>query len=186
MKTGWVLALGIVCGLLGAGIILLVSRPPRGNAIVLFPPPSPVPLVVFVSGAVAHPDVYTLPSGSRVRDAIQAAGGLSPDADPQTLNLASFLTDGAKVQVPTIPKATNSNASVIGVVPGIVGGLININIASQQELDTLPEIGPTLAQRIITYRETKGLFSRIEDIQNVSGIGPATFEKIKALITVGN
>lgn len=194
MKTGWTLALGVICGLLGAGIILLVSHPPGGSAITLLPPPSPVPLVVYISGAVVRPDVYTLPAGSRVRDAIQAAGGPSSQADLQNLNLAAFLQDGMKIQVPQIVKApivpgdmtSISNLSAAGVGQRVAGALVNINTASQQELDTLPEIGPALAQRIIAYRTAKGPFAKIEDIQNVSGIGPVTFEKIKDLITVGN
>lgn len=194
MKTGWALALGVICGLLGAGIILLVSRPPGGSAITLLPPPSPIPLVVYVSGAVARPDIYTMPVGSRVRDAIQAAGGLSSQADPQSLNLAAFLEDGMKIQVAQIVKTPiapgamtgTSNSSATGLSQGVVSRLVNINTASQQELDTLPEIGPALAQRIIAYRTAKGPFTKIEDIQNVSGIGAVTFEKIKDLIIVGN
>ena len=194
MKTGWALALGVICGLLGAGIILLVSRPPGGSAITLLPPPSPVPLVVYVSGAVARPDIYTVPVGSRVRDAIQAAGGLSSQADPQSLNLAAFLEDGMKIQVAEIVKTPiapgamtgTSNSSATGLSQGVASSLVNINTASQQELDTLPEIGPALAQRIIAYRTAKGPFTKIEDIQNVSGIGAVTFEKIKDMITIGN
>ena len=194
MKTGWALALGVICGLLGAGIILLVSRPPGGSAITLLPPPSPVPLVVYVSGAVTRPDIYTMPVGSRLRDAIQAAGGLSSQADPQNLNLAAFLEDGMKIQVaqivktPIVPGAMTgtSNLSATGLSQGVASSLVNINTASQQELDTLAGIGPALAQRIIAYRTAKGPFTKIEDIQNVSGIGAVTFEKIKDLITVGN
>ncbi|MCJ7531791.1 MAG: ComEA family DNA-binding protein [Anaerolineales bacterium] len=194
MKTGWALALGVICGLLGAGIILLVSRPQGGSAITLLPPPSPIPMVVYVSGAVARPDIYTMPAGSRVRDAIQAAGGLSSQADPQSLNLAAFLEDGMKIQVAQIIKTPiapgamigTSNSSATGLSQGVASSLVNINTASQQELDTLPEIGPALAQRIIAYRTAKGPFTKIEDIQNVSGIGAVTFEKIKDMITIGN
>jgi len=194
VKTGWALTLGVICGLLGAGIILLVSRPPGGSAITLLPPPSPVPLVVYVSGAVARPDIYTMPVGSRVRDAIQAAGGLSSQADPQNLNLAAFLEDGMKIQVAEIVKTPiapgamtgTSNSSATGLSQGVASSLVNINTASQQELDTLAGIGPALAQRIIAYRTAKGPFTKIEDIQNVSGIGAVTFEKIKDMITIGN
>jgi competence protein ComEA len=133
-------------------------------------------------------------AGSRVRDAIQAAGGLSSQADPQSLNLAAFLEDGMKIQVAQIVKTPiapgamigTSNSSATGLSQGVASSLVNINTASQQELDTLPEIGPALAQRIIAYRTAKGPFTKIEDIQNVSGIGTVTFEKIKDLITVGN
>src|SRR4030066_1289788 len=92
----WAIAYGVVCGLLAAGIILLVSRFPRGEAIQLRPPPSPQPILVDVTGAVVQPGVYSLPYGSRVFDAIEAAGGLTEAAVAQTLTQAAFLEDGQK------------------------------------------------------------------------------------------
>ncbi|MEJ2348723.1 MAG: SLBB domain-containing protein [Anaerolineales bacterium] len=90
MKTWWGIAFGVLCGLFGAGILLLASRQPRGEPIQLRPPPTPPPVIVHVTGAVAQPGVYTLASESRVEDAVQAAGGVSPQADVQSLNLAAF------------------------------------------------------------------------------------------------
>ena len=188
MSGWWKLLLGLFCGLLAAGLILLVSSPPRGQPISLLPPPTEAPIVVYVAGAVAHPGVYALPPGSRAQDAIQVAGGLLPQANPQLLNLAELLEDGVKVSVPTqyptplpasltpLPGVTQSKAGIL--YP------ININTATLEELDSLPEIGPSLAQRIIEYREKNGLFKSIEEIMNVSGIGPSIFEQIKDLITV--
>ena len=149
------------------------------------------PLVVHVSGAVSHPGVYELIQGSRVQDAIQAAGDLTPDADAQALNLAAPLDDGALVHVP-LKSAEQppmispgiSAPSPAGNPGSAPGGLININTASQSELESLPGIGPVLAQRIIEYRQSHGSFSSTEAIMDISGIGPATFEKIKDLITV--
>ena len=180
----WAIAYGVVCGLLAAGIILLGSRFPRGEAIQLRPPPSPQPILVDVTGAVVQPGVYSLPYGSRVFDAIEAAGGLTEAAVTKPLNLAAFLEDGQKVWVP------QATATPIPGIPSAerasgVEVLVNINTASQNQLEELPEIGPVTAQRIIAYRETNGPFLKIEDIQKVEGIGQATFEKIKDLITVG-
>ena len=180
----WAIAYGVVCGLLAAGIILLVSRPPRGEAIQLRPPPSPQPILVDITGAVVQPGVYSLPYGSRVFDAIEAAGGLTEAAVTKPLNLAAFLEDGQKVWVP------QATATPIPGIPSAdrasgVEVLVNINTASQNQLEELPEIGPVTAQRIIAYREANGPFLKIEDIQKVEGIGQATFEKIKDLITVG-
>jgi len=190
----WKVAFGAVCGLLGAGIILLVSSPPRGQGIALSPPPSPAPIAVHVIGAVANPGVYGLEAGSRVRDAIEAAGGLLPEADAQALNLAAFAQDGERLEIPAIPPPTPTRglapaAPVQGTNPAAPasgdGYLVNINTASQEELESLPYIGPALAQRIIEYREANGPFESIEEIIEVYGIGQKTFENIQDLITVG-
>lgn len=187
----WPISLGLMLGLLASGLILLVSSQPRGEAVRLSPPPTAPPLVVHVSGAVSQPGVFNLMQGSRVQDAIQAAGGITPDADAQALNLAAPLADGVLVYVPL-----KSQEGPATMSPGIsapspagnpgptAGGLININTASQSELESLPGIGPVLAQRIIEYRQSHGAFSSTEAIIDVSGIGPGIFEKIKDLITV--
>ncbi len=100
MKNWWVLALGVVFGLLGAGIIFLSSQPPRGNAIALLPPPTPIPIQVHISGEIQNPGVYALPVNSRVQDIIEAAGGFTENANSTSLNLAAQLEDGMRVQVP--------------------------------------------------------------------------------------
>lgn len=184
-KPGWLVLLGVVGGLLGAGLLFLVSRPPVGQAIQLLPPPTRLPLVVYVTGAVMAPDVYTLSPGSRVADAIRAAGGLTDEADPQVLNLAQVVTDGLRIQVPTLVKASQETlveVPVRAITP--VHTLININTANQAELESLPEIGPHLAQEIILYREANGPFESIDQIMDVSGVGTVTFETIRDLITV--
>jgi competence protein ComEA len=180
----WGIAYGVLCGLLATGIILLVSRTPRGEAIELRPPPSPQPILVDVTGAVIQPGVYSLPYGSRVVDAIEAAGGLTDDALTRSLNLASILEDGQKVWVPQVT-ATPLPGTPPDVRASGVEILVNINTSSQSQLEELPEIGPVTALAIIAYRETNGPFLKIEDIQKVDGIGTVTFEKIKDLITVG-
>ncbi len=185
--VAWPISLGVLIGLLVAGFMMLVSSSPRGEAIRILPPPSPQPLSVYVSGAVARPGVYSLPQGSRVLDAIRAAGEALPDADLESLNLAAPLEDGVQVEMPIIGAAETSQATpgASRFAPGgATGGLVNINTAAQEELEGLPGIGPTLAQRIIDYRQANGPFASIEAIQDVEGIGPGIFEEIKELITV--
>jgi len=153
----------------------------------LFPTPTLAPIRVHVSGAVGQPAVYELPPGSIVQDAIDAAGGPAPDADLDHINLALELGDQQQVYVPRQGE-TNPPPPVSGGEPGSegsVGALVNVNTATVVELETLPRIGPVTAQRIVDYREANGPFEAIEDIQNVPGIGPATFEGLKDLITVG-
>ena len=186
LNSWWLLIIGIVGGLLGTAILMLFTSQPRGEAVVLLPPPTPRPILVHVSGAVVNPDVYHLPSDCHVQEAIDAAGGLLPEADSATLNLASKLEDGEKILVPfkpqertVLPEETNGNTE-----GSQTEFPININTATLDELTLLPGIGDVKGQAIIDYRETNGAFVVIEQIQNVSGIGPATFEKIKDLITV--
>lgn len=190
MKSGWMVALVVVVGLLGAGSLWLASSPPRGIPIQLLPPPTPAPILIHVAGAVNHPGVYTLAAGSRVQDAIEIAGGFQQEAISQTINLAAYLQDGTQLWIPSVlepqPTVNTSNLTTKGTAPLDLGVLVNINTASQGDLETLPGIGPVLAAEIITYRETEGDFLSIEDLQKVPGIGPATFEKIQHLITVNN
>jgi competence protein ComEA len=181
--------LAILAGLLGAGVLYLVNSNPRGEPVALLPPPSPAPVVVHVEGAVHNPGLYSLAPGSRVSDAIEQAGGLLADAYEQSLNLAAPLADGDKVLVPFTPEEgelplPDTSSASSSDKPTIVFP-ININTATQEELEALPGIGPAKAQEIINYREANGPFTTIEQIQNVPGIGPATFDGLKDLITVG-
>jgi competence protein ComEA len=151
------------------------------------PAPTMAPIRVHVAGAVRQPAVYELPPGSIVQHAVAAAGGPSPDADLNSINLALELCDQQRVYVPCKGEA-NPPPPVSGGAPGgggSAGTLVDINAATAAELETLPRIGPAIAQRIIAYREANGPFAAIEDIQDVPGIGPATFEGLKELITTG-
>lgn len=157
-------------------------------------------IVVHVTGAAEKSGVYRLPAGSRVNDAL-AKAGVRAEADLDSLNLAAPLIDGQKIVVPI--KQENLSVNGQGVNPGGPfsvgspksmasggtpapgsGGLVNINTADQAALDSLPGIGPALAQRIIQYREKNGPYKVPEDIKNVSGIGEKRFENLKDLISV--
>lgn len=179
----------VIAGLLGAGILVLANRPPAGEPITLLPPPTEAPLVVQVSGAVDSPGVYSLPQGSRMQDAIQAAGGLLPAANPDSLNFAAALSDGQKIVVPETaapvePGQRSESLDLSSQSTPAPGELVNINTASQVQLETLPGIGPVLAADIIAYREANGPFQNPEDILKVPGIGPAKLEGIRDLITL--
>lgn len=161
------------------------------------PPPSPTSgrVRVYVTGAVLKSDVYVLPQGSIIKDAILAAGGSTADADLVRINQASELRDQQQIHVPRLDEENppppiqggepNHQSDPNDGRPTINGNdLININTATLAQLDTLPGIGPVLAQRIIDYRESIGGFRSIEAITEVSGIGEATFAKIREQITV--
>jgi competence protein ComEA len=145
--------------------------------------PSPaVMLIVDVAGAVHQPGVYEFAQGDRVIDAIERAGGPVLKADLSLLNLAAPLTDGTQILV---PKAGPPGQVVPGgTVPGSASGLININTASETELETLSGIGEVLAATIVEYRTQNGPFASVEDLMDVSGIGPATLDEIRDHVTV--
>lgn len=183
------LFIGVLFGLCCAGLILLVSRPKPGQAVLLRSPPTPQPLVVNIDGAVHQPGVYTLPRLSRVQDAVEAAGGFTEDASPGSVNLAARLEDESHIYIPSLIKtpdsATAGDAAAVGLSPeGEVIPLVNINQASLEQLVALPGIGPVTAEKIIQYREEQ-LFTRVEEIQKVPGIGPATYERIRIYLTLG-
>ncbi|MBL8063741.1 MAG: ComEA family DNA-binding protein [Anaerolineales bacterium] len=196
MRNVLYVLIGVMAGVALAGVLLFISRAPAGESITLQPAPTKAPIAVHVVGAVPRPGLYEFAEGARVQDAIDAAGGLLTGANVDTINLAALLVDGEQL---TIPFKDGEGAETSGtddtlVLPGATSTpstadtsdveLININEASVEELDTLPGIGPTIAQRIVDYRTTNGPFQSIDDIMNVSGIGPSTFENIKDLITV--
>jgi competence protein ComEA len=186
MRSIYNVLIGVIAGFLLAGAIFLVSRSPSGEPVTLQPAPTDAPLVVHVVGAVPRPGVYELPEGSRVRDAIQAAGGLLAQAEADAINLAALVEDGQRLDIPFeggAPPEEFPNGPIATGAPN-QAELVDINAASAEELDELPGIGPTTAQKIVEYRELNGPFQRIEDIMNVSGIGPATFEELRDLITV--
>lgn len=194
MNTWKSVLLGIVLGLLISGAILLIAMPPRGQPLVLSPPSTiPPTIVIYITGAVNHPGVYTIDRLSRVNDAVQAAGGLLASADPNSINLAAKLDDGAKIVVLAIAVAQNNSGSSVGTnqVPSpsahftpTVSFPININSAPQALLEEIPGIGPTKAASIITYQQEHGPFKKVDDIMNVPGIGTGLFSTMKNLITI--
>ncbi|MBS4938069.1 MAG: ComEA family DNA-binding protein [Actinomyces sp.] len=132
-------------------------------------------VVVYVSGAVASPGVLTLPASSRVIDAITAAGGATPEADLESINLARILVDGEQIRVAVVGE-TPPAASEAGTPAGTC---VRLTTATEAELQTLPGIGPALAQRIISYRATHPRLSSVEELDDVPGIGPSLIEKIR-------
>ena len=175
-RSGQLVA-GVLVGLLLGGVYTLLSAQPRGKPVELLPPQ---PLRVHVAGAVARPDVYSLPPGAILQDAIAAAGGLQAQADLSRLNLAQPLADGQRIEVPLQVEtaAASGSRSVTSE------GRLKLNSATAPELERLPGVGPVLAQKIIEYREQYGPFQRIEDLLQVDGIGPAKLEGLRELIVV--
>ncbi len=209
----WRLGPGAVRGLVSltlaavaGGLVVVVAGWPRGSLAPEAAPtpeggsvpqnvlmqPSPVEsgnaeVIVDVDGAVRRPGVVTLPDGSRVIDAIEAAGGSAPKADTEGLNLAQVLMDGEQVVVPrrglrgqAASGVTDPPASGVSESPG----LVNLNTATATELEELPGIGPVLAAAIVDWRTQNGGFTSVEQLEEVSGIGPTTFAELAPLVRV--
>lgn len=143
-------------------------------------------ILVHVVGAVKRPGVVELPAGARVQAAIEEAGGLASDAELGQLNLAAPVTDGAQVVVGSKSDPTSEvRAAPQSAQSGDPAtGLVNINTATSEQLQTLPGVGPVTADAIIGWREAQGSFARIEDLLNVDGIGDKTLAKLVPLVTV--
>lgn len=195
----------MLAAVLAGGTIFYLRQPAAEPIEIVAPEPTatktpaatatPGPVRVYVTGAVAHVDVYVLPQGSIIKDAVEAAGGFTPDADPERINLALELADQQQIHVPGLDEQNPpppvqdapsvSRSAAAGNTGSAAGEQINLNTATLEQLDSLSGIGPAIGQRIIDYREKIGGFQNIEQITEVSGVGEATFAKIKDSITVG-
>jgi competence protein ComEA len=204
-RNGGHLIVLLLSFILNGALVLILLHPFQPALQVTVPTPSPTPgrVRVYVSGAVTVPDVYDLPVGSVVKDALRAAGGGTADADLSVINLAQEIKDQTQVNIPmrarAIPPADGSPeqaAQPVQPSPALLtpqarqskgseaSGPVNLNTAGAAELETLPGIGPVLAQRIIDYRTQNGPFASIEALKEVQGIGDLTFERLKGRIVV--
>lgn len=187
----------IVALAIGGGMALLLSTRPDPVVIRIVPPaaittseavaeqgetettappsPTPAPITVYVTGAVASPGVLSLPHDSRVQDALNAAGGTAANADLARVNLAAPLHDGDQIHVPAVQEAPIETATP-------TDARIRINSATLEELMTLPGIGEATAGAILAYRDANGPFADATALDAVEGIGPATLEELAPLI----
>ncbi|MDY6872353.1 MAG: helix-hairpin-helix domain-containing protein [Chloroflexota bacterium] len=202
MTKPWMLILfGALTGLLITGALILIARPNQGAPITLHPAPSPTPtnlpsptrtptpVLVQVAGAVHEPGVYALPVDSRLSDLISLAGGLTQAADVDRINQAAILRDGAYFYIPVndepIPETASNAPGASGIDDSeIYSYPLDLNQASQDELESLPGIGPSKATDILSYREEHGDFGSVDELVNVSGIGEATVDSLRDYLIV--
>jgi competence protein ComEA len=183
--------LAVVLCLLGlGGKLLLAAREPESDAPVatlaaeeaepaVESASEAEPVLVHVAGAVRRPGLYRLADGSRVADAIRAAGGAKRRAALALLNLAAPVADGQQVLVPLREKGTAATPS-----PSGAAGPVPLNSATLEQLDALPGVGPVTAQKILDYREQHGSFGSIEELDAIPGIGPARLEQLRELVVL--
>ena len=193
MKPWQNIAVGFLASLILLGLGLLFFLPYYGETIALVTltpnlTPAPSPTVQMVSvhvlGAVSAPGVYSFPQGARVIDALNAAGAIQSQADLSRLNLSAVLEDGQRLYVPFLPTPTAPGDPGRSVeIPA--DGLININTATAEELEQLPQIGSAKAEAIVAYRAEHGPFLSLDELNEVTGIGEAIIEVIKDLVTLG-
>jgi competence protein ComEA len=193
------LAAAAVGLLLAVGLVVLLLRPPAGAApevtlpragTAADPAPTtttaPPAVVAHAAGAVQAPGVYHLEPGDRAADLVAAAGGAAPDADLQQLNLAAPVTDGERVYVPRVGEVVAppvADPAAPGA-SGDVGGPVNLNTATAEQLEELPGVGPAIAAAIIDERDRRGRFATVDDLLDVRGIGDARLEQLRDLVTV--
>ncbi|MBO1419194.1 ComEA family DNA-binding protein [Streptomyces sp. FH025] len=158
------------------------AGPPEGST----GPGAETVVVVDIGGRVRVPGLHTLPGGSRVADALRAAGGPLPETDTRNLNLARLLTDGEQILVGEQAPPAAPAVGATGGPPGAGGprSPVSLNRATAEQLDTLPGVGPTLAQRILAYRTSHGSFRSVDQLRQVSGIGARTFAELRPLLTL--
>ena len=207
------LIIGLLATIVASAGIWLLVRPsaplvesvvPHASGVGIVAPlstvPTPLTVRIHVAGAVVRPGVYTVSSSARVVDAVKAAGGATSRADLERINLAQTIIDTEQIFVPfhssrttkitVAPRLRPSRTTVPSALP-IVGvpsttatPLINLNSATSDQLDTLPGVGPSTAKAIISYRNRKGPFGKVEDLLNVPGIGPSKVAAIRDQVTV--
>ena len=183
------LVAGVVIIIISGGLGLWARGAPASIAPPARATPSPGPIastagavVVHVAGAVRHPGIIELPAGSRVADAIALAGGPRPNADLDLLNLAAVVVDGTQILV---PGSTSIGSVIPSPIPsGASTSTVNLNTADQPVLETVPGIGPVKAGAIIAYRTENGSFTSIDQLLEVSGIGPATLESLRPFVSL--
>ena len=158
----------------GGSVVVPPLRAPRAARVA----PS-AKLVVDVAGAVRRPGLHALPAGTRIADALDAAGGATAKADVAAVNLAAPLADGEQIVVPARGPRTAGASS--GAAPSPTAPL-DLNTATLEQLDALPGIGPTTAQKILDYRAEHGAFRSVEELDEVPGIGPARVEQLRGLV----
>ncbi len=176
----------------------MITAPPLGSGTGAPTVDNPAPateIVVSVTGLVSRPGVVTLPGGARVADAIAAAGGADPDADLTGVNLAAHLADGDAVVLGPAAGGSGAASSVSGAgttstaggkagAPSAAAALVDLNTADEATLDTLPGVGPVMAKNIVAWREANGRFATVDQLQEISGIGPARYAQLAGLVTV--
>jgi competence protein ComEA len=178
------------------GIVALVVVAERhfagaGTATTTSPPapltraaPSTRPrVVVHVVGAVRRPGLYRLADGSRIADAVRRAGGATAKAELELVNLAAPLADGAQVVVPRHADPAPAESPASPDAPGAPGAKVSLNRASAEELDALPGVGPTTAQKILAYRQEHGAIGSVDELDAIPGIGPARLEQLRDVVT---
>lgn len=198
----------LVLSLVAAVLVSAFASPPTAQVVVPSGPassgltaapssaPSAAPGTIFVHvlGAVRRSGLFEVRAGARVMDVVAAAGGLTEKADQTGINLARLVNDGEQVYVPAVgeTRAPPAGASGPGGSPGAgqgaaTGGVptvVNLNTATTAELETLPRIGPAMAQRIIDYRDANGRFAAVDDLRNITGIGDKTLQALAGRVTV--
>ncbi|MGI8663750.1 MAG: ComEA family DNA-binding protein [Acidimicrobiales bacterium] len=206
LRSRWTMAQMLGAALLGLGVLaaaLVVMRPgthqPTEQGLPMASSSStsagsssgqqvsstaPAQVVVHAAGAFVAPGVYRLATGSRIADLVAAAGGLAADADPDRVNLAALLHDGERIAVPRLGEASPVPGDAPAASDGAPKEPLDLNAATEAQLEALPGVGPSTAKAIVDDRERNGSYRSVDELLRVRGIGPAKLEQIRALVSV--
>jgi len=192
-KSFVLILLGILIGIGAVGVGQLLFIQPQGEGIKILPANTPAPVVVYITGEIRKPGVYALQEGSRLIDLVRVAGGFKDSADPTSIDLAVILKDGQNFNIPTadvtlspsdFPELIISQDGLANVNSQAIEEPLNLNRATKSQLEDLPGIGPTLAQRILDYREEYGDFYDVQELTSVPGISESLMNELAAYLTV--
>jgi len=192
-KSFVLILLGILIGIGAVGVGELLFVQPKGEGIKILPTYTPAPVVVYINGEIRKPGVYSLQEGSRLIDLVRVAGGFKDSADPTSIDLAAFLKDGDNFNIPgadealspsSFPELVISHDGLADENSQVIKETLNLNQATKSELENLPGIGPTLAQRILDYREEYGDFYDVQELASVPGISVSLMNELAAYVTV--
>jgi competence protein ComEA len=184
----------LVGGVVALVLLILAARlllRPGASASVRVPAPvvpattasaAPKQIVVDVVGAVRRPGLYRLPEASRIADALARAGGPTPRAQVELVNLAAPIADGEQIVVPRRGAVAAGAGAGAAVAPGGAAGPVHLNTATLEQLDALPGVGPVTAQKILDYRQEHGAFGSVDELDAIPGIGPARLEQLRDLV----
>jgi competence protein ComEA len=165
---------------------MLIASPPSSIPIIILPTSTSLPVIVYVTGAVNNPGIYVLPLGARINDAITASGGFNENADQLHINLASILSDGQQIYVLSQNELDSdpSISALVSTQTTSTSPLIDLNLASRADLESIPGIGTVRATAIIEHRNQHGPFTNIDQLLNITGIGDTILEQISPFLYI--
>jgi competence protein ComEA len=184
LKTWQSILFGMVLGAAILAAVVLISLPDRMSPLVILPTVTVSPIKIHITGAITNPGVVNIPVNSRIQDAINAAGGVTDEADLAPINLAAVVTDGQKIIIPILGETLDQNSVTVQKSSSDGSLLISLNSADQKELEKLPGIGEEKAKAIIAERDKRGRFQFVDDLSDIPGFTQNLLNQIRPFLYI--